>query len=639
MSEFSALGLKPELVAAVTELGFTQPTPVQMETIPLLINNETDLVALARTGTGKTAAFGLPLLHRMDPSIGHVQVLVLSPTRELCVQIAGDLKQYSAQLRGTRIAAVYGGSSISTQIRDLRGGAQIVAGTPGRLIDLIERGALKLGNVQIVVLDEADEMLNMGFRDDIDRILAETPESKNTWLFSATMPKEVARIAKNYMTNPAQISVKGDQAGEGSIAHQYVVVHARDRYAALRRLVDMHPDIYGIVFCRTKIETQEVAEHLMRDGYPADALHGDLSQSQRDYVMKRFRSRSLQILVATDVAARGIDVDDITHVFHYQAPDDPASYTHRSGRTGRAGRSGISILLLHMKETGKLRELERTSGKRLELITIPSGEQVVKQQLLSFFKRLKETETDEKAIAPYLPAIHEALGELDPETLFEKLTAHTFKRLLDDYRRAPDLNVQVRGSKGERERGNDRFERRERNEAPQIEGDKVSFFFSIGRMDGIDPGEYLRLLCDQLNVGREHIGRIDLKHNFSFVETIGLDAKTVVESFKTFKYKGRPIRVNEAENKPEGSWGGGDREERPAGGFASKYGDKKRSYGGGEKREGGSGFGGGKKYGGSDRDSGGFGKKKSFGKSWGEKSSGGSGGGGDRSSKFGKKKW
>lgn len=568
MTTFSELGLKPELAQAVADLGFTQPTPIQEQAIPELIQNPRDLVGLARTGTGKTAAFGLPLLHFIDAEKKFPQALVLCPTRELCIQITEDLKTFAKHLRGVNILPVYGGASISMQIQGLRRGVQVIVGTPGRLNDMIERGALKLGEVQTVVLDEADEMLNMGFREAIDTILAETPKEKNTWLFSATMPSGVERIARSYMSNPFTVTVKGTQETDGRIDHFYCVVQARDRYPALRRVIDAHPDIYGIIFCRTKMETQEVADHLMRDGYMADAIHGDLSQQARDHVMKRFRSKSIQMLVATDVAARGIDVDDVTHVLHYQAPDEPEAYTHRSGRTGRAGKNGISILFMHAKETGKLRVIERLTQKKLIYLPVPAGVDVLKNQLLSFAVKLRETPTENVVPAEYVDLLKEAMGEMTTEEMLEKFMALNLAKLFTDYSRSPDLNV----SNKPRERG-ERLERPERAERGYEEatGEKHTYFVSIGRMDNVDPGSLLRILCDHLNTDRTHIGKIDLKHNFSFVQLIGLEPTDVMNQFKDFEYKGRPVRVNQAENE---SVGGGDRESRP-----------RREFGGGERSE------------------------------------------------------
>ena len=569
MTTFSELGLKPELAQAVAELGFTQPTPIQEQAIPELITNPRDLVGLARTGTGKTAAFGLPLLHFIDPESKYPQALVLCPTRELCIQITEDLKTFAKHLRGVSILPVYGGSSISLQIKELRRGIQVIVGTPGRLNDMIERGALKLGEVKTVVLDEADEMLNMGFREAIDTILAETPKEKNTWLFSATMPDGVARISRSYMKDPFTVSIKGTVEGESRIDHFYCVVHARDRYPALRRIVDAHPDIYGIIFCRTKLETQEVADHLIRDGYMANAIHGDLSQQQRDLVMKRFRTKQVQMLVATDVAARGIDVDDVTHVLHYQAPDEPEAYTHRSGRTGRAGKNGISILFMHAKETGKLRVIERLTGRKLIYLPVPAGVDVLRNQLLSFATKLKNTETANVVPPEYLALLKEAMGDMTSEEMLEKFMALNLAKLFADYSRSPDLNVTGKPR--------ERTDRPERDYA-EATGDKHTYFVSIGRMDNVDPGQLLRILCDQLNTDRTHIGKIDLKHNFSFVQIIGLEPTEVMNSFKGFTNRGRPVRVNQAENESgedrgPRSFGGG--EERSFGGERKSFGDRK----------------------------------------------------------------
>lgn len=668
MSTFSELGLRPELAAAVAEMGFETPTPIQQQAIPVLLQRASDLVGLAQTGTGKTAAFGLPVLDSIDLDDHTPQAIVLCPTRELCVQIAGDLKNFAKKMKGLNILPVYGGASISMQIKELKRGVHVIVGTPGRVNDMIERGAMKLGGIRTVILDEADEMLNMGFREAIDTILAETPEEKLTWLFSATMPEGVARISKNYMHNPVTVSVKGTQA-TADITHLYTVVQARDRYPALRRFIDAHPGMYGIVFCRTKAETQEVADHLVRDGYPSDALHGDLSQQQRDFVMKRFRSRVITVLVATDVAARGIDVDDVTHVFHYQAPDEPEAYTHRSGRTGRAGKSGISILLLHAKEQNKLRDIERATKLKLGFIPVPSGEDAMKNQVLAFAKRIVDFPEDKTLDTKYLELMEEGMQGLTPGDALRRLVSMQMQKAIEQLKHS-DLNAPAKGEKRERR--------------PEIDGEQINWFVSVGRIDGLEPSDLLKMFCNEMNVGREHVGRIDLKNNFSFVQTIALTKEQVEAAFRNVVVNGRDVRVNVSENT---GGGGGARRERGDGersgggerrGYGKPYGEKKsfgdrKSFGGGDRKS----YGEKKSFG--DRKS--FGEKKSFGKSYGEKSrsyddrpktfggrsgkpesggeskakksSGGhydggdwkallgndSGGGDDRKKKFGKKKW
>lgn len=581
-------------------MGFENPTPIQQQAIPVLLQRASDLVGLAQTGTGKTAAFGLPVLDSIDIDDRIPQAIILCPTRELCVQIAGDLKRFASHMRGTVILPVYGGASISMQIKELKRGVHVIVGTPGRVNDMIERGAMKLGDIRTVVLDEADEMLNMGFRDAIDTILAETPKEKLTWLFSATMPDGVARIAKNYMDNPVTVSVKGAKETGADISHCYTVVHARDRYPALRRFIDAHPGMYGIVFCRTKAETQEVADHLVRDGYPSDALHGDLSQAQRDFVMKRFRGRLITVLVATDVAARGIDVDDVTHVFHYQAPDEPESYTHRSGRTGRAGKSGVSILLLHTKEQHKLRDIERATKMKLAFLPVPSGEDAMRNQVLAFAKRIVDFPEEKTLDVKYLELMEEGMQGLTPGDALRRLVSMQMLKAIEQLSQH-DLNVAAKGEKRERK---------------EIDGDQINWFVSVGRIDGLDPSSLLRMFCDELNVGREHIGRIDLKNNFSFVQTVALTQKQVEDGFRNVSVNGREVRVNVSEN-PGGGGGGkrrrdyDDREEgrgerkpfgRSFGSKDSSRGDKK-SFG---KRDS---FGSKKS----------FGEKKSFGKPYGDK--------------------
>ncbi|MFT5970723.1 MAG: ATP-dependent RNA helicase DeaD, partial [Flavobacteriales bacterium] len=475
MHAFAELGLNEALVEAVQKMGFEQPSPVQEEAIPLLLSKETDLVALAQTGTGKTAAFGLPLLHKLDPEYASVQALILSPTRELCLQIHSELEKYGSKMKGFKTVAIYGGASIDTQKRQIQKGAQVVVATPGRLIDMIKRKWIRLQDVSWLILDEADEMLNMGFQEDIDRILEEVPEQRNTWLFSATMPKEVARIAKNYMKDPAEIKVAATNVGAKNIEHHAYMLHERDRYPALKRIADFNPDIFGIVFCRTRRETQQIAEKLIEDGYPAAALHGDLSQAQRDSVMQSFRSRSIRMMVATDVAARGIDVDDITHVIHYRLPDDVESYTHRSGRTARAGKSGISLSLVNMKEGGRMKIIERVSQVKFERKQVPLGTEVCERQLLNLVSKVKDIKVEE-SIKPFIEQVEHELIHLDREELLQHFLSVEFNRFLAYYKNAPDLNASNKSgrdsSDGEGRRG------------PRT--DVKRFFINLGKRDGME---------------------------------------------------------------------------------------------------------------------------------------------------------
>jgi len=423
MMNFELLGLSKPVLRAIAELGFESPTPIQEQAIPVMLGGNQDVVALAQTGTGKTAAFGLPLIDLIDFNQRHTQALILAPTRELCMQITRDIQNFSKHMGGAHVVAIYGGASIEGQIREMRKGPQIVAATPGRLVDMIERGVVDLTRIEFVVLDEADEMLTMGFKDDLDLILSQTPDEKNTWLFSATMPSEVQRIAKNYMNNPHEVTVGQRNSGNENIEHLYYVVHAKDRYLALKRIADYNPDIFAIVFCRTKAETQQVADALIKDGYNADALHGDLSQAQRDFVMKRYRSRSLQMLVATDVAARGIDVNDVTHVINYNLPDEIESYTHRSGRTARAGKTGVSIAIIHSKELHKIREIEKIIKRKFTQAQIPTGFDVCEQQLMALVKRIHNVEVDEKTVERYLPQVFEELAELSREDIIKRFVS------------------------------------------------------------------------------------------------------------------------------------------------------------------------------------------------------------------------
>src|SRR6201985_1380852 len=447
MNPFIELGIRHDIVNAISELGFENPTPIQEQSIPVLLTGSNDFVGLAQTGTDKTAAFGLPLLELLDFTQNHPQALVLCPTRELCLQITNDLKNYSKNMDNVHVVAVYGGASIQDQLRQIRRGVQIVVATPGRMLDIINRKAIDFSDVKFVVLDEADEMLNMGFQEDIDSILSTTPDETTTWMFSATMPAEVRRIAKKYMTDPHELTMGTKNTGNANIEHEYYIVRARDKYAAFKRIVDFNPEIFGIVFCRTKIETQEIAEALIKDGYNADSLHGDLSQQQRDKVMKRYRERSLQLLIATDVAARGIDVNDVTHVINYSLPDELENYTHRSGRTARAGKTGVSISIINGKELGKIRQIERVIGKKFIKAEIPTGFDVVEKQLFALVHKVHNVEVNEQQIEVYIPRIMDEFAELSKEDIIKRFASLEFNRFLDYYKNAPDLNVQFDDSR------------------------------------------------------------------------------------------------------------------------------------------------------------------------------------------------
>jgi ATP-dependent RNA helicase DeaD len=561
MNEFDALGLSENLLKAIKELGFENPTPIQQKSIPLLLSTDTDLVGLAQTGTGKTAAFGLPMCHKTDFSRNSVQGLIICPTRELCLQIASDLAKFLAYTPVARVVSIYGGASIENQTREIQRGAHIIVATPGRMVDMINRGRVRLSEVKYVVLDEADEMLNMGFKEDLDIILGQTPEQKNTWLFSATMPPEVSRIARNYMDKPAEVTVGKQNAGADNIEHQYYVVQSRDRYACLKRIVDYYPSIFGIVFCRTRSETQEIADKLMRDGYNADALHGDLSQAQRDHVMKRYRSRSLQMLVATDVAARGIDVNDVTHVINYNLPDDTENYTHRSGRTARAGKSGISIIILNIREASRIREIERIINKKFTKKNVPTGPEICEKQLFHLVKKIHDTEVSDEEISDFLPPINEMLKDLSREELIKRMVATDFNRFLDYYRDAHDLNVESR-EKGVRERRE--FDKREGSPRENGRREELNgrFFINLGEMDGLSKSGLRDLIADNGGISAKDVGRIDLKNTFSFFDVDPSLAKTVYKNFYKKEFNGRFIKVQAAES----GGGGGGR----SGGYSAK---------------------------------------------------------------------
>jgi ATP-dependent RNA helicase DeaD len=529
MNTFNESGLSPEILHATEDLGFETPTPIQQQVIPAILNSKTDLVGLAQTGTGKTAAFGLPVLHLTDLSSNKVQTLVLCPTRELCMQITSDLDKYSKYIKGFQVVAVYGGANMLSQIKALKSGCHAVVGTPGRVLDLIRRKALKIGDIRWLILDEADEMLNMGFKEDLDTILAETPAGRQTLLFSATMPKEIKEIASKYMKNPEEISVGKRNAGAENVSHEYYVVHARDRYLALKRIVDMNPFIYGIVFCRTRIETKEVADKLMQDGYNADALHGDLSQAQRDYVMNRFRIKNLQLLVATDVAARGLDVNDLTHIINYNLPDELDVYVHRSGRTGRAGKSGVAVSILHTKEVGKIRDLERLTRKSFEFKKVPGGSEICEKQLLNLVDRVENTVVDDSQIEQYLPAIYSKLSHLTREDLIQHFVSVEFNRFLEYYKDAPDINVSAKDKRSSRDdRSSKSYSR---------------FFINLGANNGLDAGTLISLINKNSRGQRIEIGKIDIMKKFSFFEIDKRSEDEVKTALNNAVFKGISVSI------------------------------------------------------------------------------------------------
>lgn len=536
MTTFESLGLQETLLKAVTDLGFVNPTPIQEKAIPVLLGGDRDFVGLAQTGTGKTAAFGLPLLHQLDMKIRQPQSLILCPTRELCLQITNDLKNFSKYLGDISIVAVYGGTSIGLQLRELKRGAHIVVATPGRLLDIIQRGAINFSNVRYAILDEADEMLNMGFQEDINSILSNTPEEKTTWLFSATMPAEVRRIAQKYMDDPFELTVGSKNSGNVNIEHEYYVVRPRDKYAALKRIVDFNPEIFGIIFTRTKIESQEIAESLIKDGYNADALHGDLTQQQRDKVMKRFREKSIQMLVATDVAARGIDVDNVTHVINYELPDDVENYTHRSGRTGRAGRSGISLAIISGRDIGKIRQIERVLGKKFVKAEVPDGFAVCEKQLFALVHKVHNVEVNEEQIDPYMTRIYEEFADMTKEDLIRRFASLEFNEFLQYYQDAADLNMKE-------ERRGDENSMRSRST-----GKFTRLFINLGSVDNFTRGDMLRFLCDSTGLRGTAIGRIDLKGVYSFFEVENDVVEKVQQSFKKLDYNGRSVRIETSQD-------------------------------------------------------------------------------------------
>ena len=547
MLTFNELGISPNLLKGTEELGFAKPTPIQEKIIPLIDETKDDLVGLAQTGTGKTAAFGLPIIDQTDVGEKSVQALVLAPTRELCIQITNDLQNYSKYMKGLEIVAVYGGANIQTQIKALKKGAHIIVATPGRMLDLINRKAAKISRVRTVVLDEADEMLNMGFREELDAILAKTPDDKRTLLFSATMPKEVSRIAKNYMNNPVQITIGKQNAGAENVRHYYYQVHARDRYLALKRIADYHPDIYGLIFCRTRRETKEVADKLLKDNYNADALHGDLSQSQRDHVMKRFRERSLQMLVATDVAARGIDVDDISHVINYNLPDELEVYTHRSGRTGRMDKSGVSISIVNYKEKSKIPQIEKIIQKKCEKLQVPGGEEICKKQLFHFINRMEHAEVDEDQIAPFMKTVNKKLEWMSKEQIIKHFVSLEFNRLLEYYKGAGDLNEKAES----KDKPVNKEDTGKRNGKDQGKGKNgyTRFFINVGKKQGLAPKNIIGMINDQTKDRKIKIGDIEMKDNFSFFEVGTKHTDKVLTSMHNNNYRGKRLKVEVAGDK------------------------------------------------------------------------------------------
>jgi ATP-dependent RNA helicase DeaD len=556
MTTFEGLGLDARLVQATNALGFKHPTPIQEQAIPVLLSGTKDLVGLAQTGTGKTAAFGLPLLQLADAAQRYPQALVVCPTRELCMQIVNEIELFKKFMPGMNVVAVYGGASIGMQIRDIRKGVQIVVATPGRLIDLIERKAINLEQIRYVVLDEADEMLNMGFQDDIEFILQNTPQREATWLFSATMPPEIRRVSKKYMKSPMEITVGKMNTANKSIDHQYYVTAAHHRYETLKRLIDFNPGMYGIIFTRTKADAQEIAEKLTREGYDIDALHGDLTQQQRDKVMGEFREKTLQLLIATDVAARGIDVKEITHVINYELPDDLEVYTHRSGRTGRAGSTGISMSIVHSREIGKLKQIERIAQAAFHKMEIPSGKDVCRKQFFHFMEKLLQADISHGDYETYVPMLAEKFADISKEEVLKRVAAMEFDRFLKYYENAEDLNARerVREYGGREVRGGDRrdegrAEGRARTRTYSGNGDYTKLFVNLGTKDGFYKASFLQFILDMSDLRKEVLGKVDMKEMNSWIEVDRGSAQQMIRSIDGKKFKGRRIRMNDANSR------------------------------------------------------------------------------------------
>lgn len=540
MQTFEETGLQPDILRAITEMGFENPTPIQEKTISHLLGTNRDLVGLAQTGTGKTAAFSLPVIQQIDVQSKDTQALILCPTRELCMQVASDVIKFSKYIKGLSPLAIYGGANIEQQIRALKKGAQIVAGTPGRVNDLIRRGKLDLTRLRFLVLDEADEMLNMGFKDELDNILETVPKDKQTLLFSATMPKEIARIARQYMNDPEEMQAGKKNAGADTVNHYYYMVAAKHRYLALKRIVDINPNIYGLVFCRTRMETKDIADKLIEDGYNADALHGDLSQAQRDLVMQRFRQKSLQVLVATDVAARGLDVNNLTHVINYNLPDDIESYTHRSGRTGRAGRKGTSIAIIHSKEKRKIKDIEKIIGKQFEYKEIPDGKEICEKQLFHLVDNLENTIVENDDIEEYLPPILQKLDWLSKEEIIKRLVAVEFNRFNEYYKNAEDLNVSTKNFSESRRGDRDRDGRRERRSGSRGFG---KMFMSAGSKDGMNKGRFLETVNEVPGMQSIDIGKIEILKNFTFFEVEKSKVKEAEKALQGLEFRGKRVGV------------------------------------------------------------------------------------------------
>jgi ATP-dependent RNA helicase DeaD len=560
---FDETGLKPEILKAIAEMGFENPTPIQEQTIPHLLASTHDLVALAQTGTGKTAAFGLPVLHNTSMQIKEVQSLVLCPTRELCLQITRDLEKYSKYMPGFKTISVYGGADITKQIRELKSGGQVVVGTPGRVHDLIRRKVLNVSAIRWLILDEADEMLTMGFKDELDAILSTTPEEKQTLLFSATMPAEIAQMSATYLHNPVELSVGKRNAGAENVEHHYYVVHAKDKYATLKRIADNYPDCYAIVFCRTRMETREVADQFMADGYNADALHGDLSQVQRDTVMGRFRNRQLQMLIATDVAARGLDVNDLSHVINYSLPDDPEIYIHRSGRTGRAGKSGISVSIVHLKETGKLKQIERLSRKKFERKMVPGGDEICEKQMFHLIDRVVNVETNDNEIGKFLPPILEKFEHMSKEDVVKHFVSLEFNQLMEYYRNAKDLNIKAE------------MQRDPHSKSDRSGGDRLKFtkmFVNAGKKQNLNASGLIGLINQFSGRRNIEIGRIDIQRKFSFFEIDSTFEKDLIKALNNQVVEGHVLNVGRVESTAGDSWregggGGSFRKDRNDGGY------------------------------------------------------------------------